>query len=390
MKNNQIKIVKSDVVICGGGIAGCSAAIQSARNGVKTILLEKTVFPGGLATSGLVYIYLPICDGYGNQIIHGLGEELLHASIKYGPGDIPEDWRSPEPKVMNQRFFTKFSPSSFILSLDELLEEAGVDVWYDTLVCSAQTDDNLQIKSVEVENKSGRIRIEAKCFIDATGDADLAVKSGAETFDSTNLLSIWAIEYDKHAPEDWHKLAPELGRIVINQKDSKAEEYRGISGSSVSRFIKETRTMVRQRYQTALKDGANRNDLFPLLLPSMADFRTTRFIKGKTVLNSSTQELSFDDSIGIIADWRKPSPTIELPYSILLPEKVRGLLAAGRCISIKGESVELVRVIPVAAMTGQVAGLAAALSVKKDCMPDELPVEELQKELKAQGFILHR
>lgn len=390
MKNNQIKIVKSDVVICGGGIAGCSAAIQSARNGVKTILLEKTVFPGGLATSGLVYIYLPICDGYGKQIIHGLGEELLHASIKYGPGDIPEDWRSPEPKVMNQRFFTKFSPSSFILSLDELLEEAGVDVWYDTLLCSAQTDDNLQIKSVEVENKSGRIRIEAKCFIDATGDADLAVKSGAETFDSTNLLSIWAIEYDKHAPEDWHKLAPELGRIVINQKDSKAEEYRGISGSSVSRFIKETRTMVRQRYQTALKDGANRNVLFPLLLPSMADFRTTRFIKGKTVLNSSTQELSFDDSIGIIADWRKPSPTIELPYSILLPEKVRGLLAAGRCISIKGESVELVRVIPVAAMTGQVAGLAAALSVKKDCMPDELPVEELQKELKAQGFILHR
>ena len=388
--NDNIKIVKSDVVICGGGIAGCSAAIQAARSGAKTILLEKTVFPGGLATSGLVYIYLPICDGYGNQILHGLGEELLHASIKYGPGDIPKNWRSKEPKLMNERFFTKFSPSAFILSLDELLESEGVDVWFDTLLCSAQTDENNQVKAVEVENKSGRIRIEGKCFIDATGDADLAVKSGAEIFEGTNLLSIWAIEYDKHAPEDWHKLAPQLGRIVINQKDPESEEYKGITGLGVSRFIKETRNLVRQRYKTALKDGANRNDLFPLLLPSMADYRTTRFIKGKTILDSSMAEENFADSIGVIADWRKPSPTIELPYSILLPEKVRGLLSAGRCISIKGESVELVRVIPVAAMTGQVAGLAAALSVKKNCLPDELPIEELQKELTNLGFILHR
>ena len=390
MKNREMQTVKTDVVICGGGIAGCAAAIQAARSGVKTILLEKTVFPGGLATSGLVYIYLPICDGYGNQMVHGLGEELLHASIKYGPGDIPENWRSPEPKVMNQRFFTQFSPPAFVLSLDELLEEAGVDVWYDTLLCDAETDEDSRVRAVEVENKSGRIRIEAHCFVDATGDADLAVRCGAEIIESTNLLSIWAIEYDKNAPEDWHKLAPELGRIVINQKDPQAEEHRGISGAGVSRFIRETRGFVRERYQTALKNGANRNDLFPVLLPSMADYRTTRFIKGKMTLDSSMSKMSFEDSIGMIGDWTKPAPTVELPYRILLPEKVRGLLAAGRCISVQGESVELTRVIPVAAMTGQVAGYAAALSLQKGCMPDELPVEELQNELKQQGFILHK
>lgn len=385
-----MQTVKTDVVVCGGGIAGCAAAIQAARSGVKTILLEKTVFPGGLATSGLVYIYLPICDGYGNQMVHGLGEELLHASIKYGPGDIPENWRSPEPKMMNQRFFTKFSPPAFVLSLDELLEEAGVDVWYDTLLCDAETDEDSRVRAVEVENKSGRIRIEAHCFVDATGDADLAVRCGAEIIESTNLLSIWAIEYDKNALEDWHKLAPELGRIVINQKDPQAEEHRGISGAGVSRFIRETRGFVRERYQTALKNGANRNDLFPVLLPSMADYRTTRFIKGKMTLDSSMSKMSFEDSIGMIGDWTKPAPTVELPYRILLPEKVRGLLAAGRCISVQGESVELTRVIPVAAMTGQVAGYAAALSLQKGCMPDELPVEELQNELKQQGFILHK
>ena len=382
--------IACDVVVCGGGVAGCAAAIQAARSGAKTILLEKTVFPGGLATSGLIYIYLPICDGYGKQMIYGLGEELLHSSIKYGPGNIPENWKDPAGKKFNQRFFTMFSPASFVLSLDEKLEEAGVDVWFDTLVCSAETDAENRIRAVEVENKSGRIRIEAHCFIDTTGDADLAVQCGAEVMTGSNKLSAWAVEYDKHAGEDWHKLAPPLGRVVLNELDPEAEEYRGISGKGVSRFIRKTRSFLRDRYRTAFANGVSREDMFPLLLPAMADFRTTRFIKGKIVLDGSMSEQSFEDSIGMIGDWTKPAPGVELPYSILLPEKVRGLLAAGRCISVKGESVERTRVIPVAVMTGQVAGLAASIAVAKNCMPDEVPVAELQEKLKEYGFILHK
>lgn len=389
MSTGTISTIQCDVVVCGGGIAGCAAAIQASRNGAKTILLEKTVIPGGLATSGLIYIYLPLCDGYGRQLIHGLGEELLYTSFKYGPGEVPADWKNPEAKRMNERFFTKFSPASFTLSLDEALEDAGVDVWFDTLLCSAETDSDFRIRAVEVENKSGRIRIEAHCFIDATGDADLAVQCGAETMSCTNQLSLWAVEYDKDAPEDWHNLAPELGRVVINQPDEQAEEFRGVSGKGVSRFIQKTRRMLRSRYQQAYAEGRSREDLFPVLLPTMADFRTTRFIKGKCVQDSSMAGMRFDDSIGMIGDWRKPAPGIELSYRALLPEKLRGYLAAGRCISVQGESVELTRVIPVAAMTGQVAGFAASLALQKQCQPDEIPVDELQDLLLKQGFILH-
>ena len=68
--------VNCDVAVIGGGIAGVAAAVQAARSGKKTILVEKTILLGGLATSGLVYIYLPLCDGFGHQVTFGLSEEL--------------------------------------------------------------------------------------------------------------------------------------------------------------------------------------------------------------------------------------------------------------------------------------------------------------------------
>ena len=83
-----------DIAVVGGGIAGVAAALQAARCGMKTVLIEKTVLPGGLATTGLVRVYLPLCDGNGHQVSFGITEELLRASYKYGPGDIPENWKN--------------------------------------------------------------------------------------------------------------------------------------------------------------------------------------------------------------------------------------------------------------------------------------------------------
>jgi flavin-dependent dehydrogenase len=73
---------KYDVVVAGGGIAGVAAALAAARNGAKTLLLEKQVVLGGLATAGHIVIYLPLCDGMGNKVIGGIAEELLWESIR--------------------------------------------------------------------------------------------------------------------------------------------------------------------------------------------------------------------------------------------------------------------------------------------------------------------
>jgi len=75
---------ETDVVVAGGGVAGVAAALAAARSGVKVMLLERSFMLGGLATAGLVTIYLPLCDGEGRQVSFGLSEELLKLSIEHG------------------------------------------------------------------------------------------------------------------------------------------------------------------------------------------------------------------------------------------------------------------------------------------------------------------
>ena len=83
MKNTETN-TNYDVAVCGGGIAGISAALAAAREGKKVILFEKQYMLGGLGTAGLVTIYLPLCDGYGHQVSFGIAEELLKLSVTYG------------------------------------------------------------------------------------------------------------------------------------------------------------------------------------------------------------------------------------------------------------------------------------------------------------------
>ena len=68
---------KYDVIVVGGGIAGIAAAVSASREGANTLLIEKSINLGGLATGGLISWYEPLCDGEGNQMIYGIAEELI-------------------------------------------------------------------------------------------------------------------------------------------------------------------------------------------------------------------------------------------------------------------------------------------------------------------------
>ena len=83
-----------DIIVIGGGIAGCSAALAARREGCRVLLLEKLTVLGGLATTGHIVIYLPLDDGYGRQVIGGISEELLKLSARYAYfGDDYTRWR---------------------------------------------------------------------------------------------------------------------------------------------------------------------------------------------------------------------------------------------------------------------------------------------------------
>ena len=168
---------RCEVAVAGGGIAGVAAAVQAARCGKKTVLIEKSVYCGGLATGGLIYIYLPLCDGNGRQVTFGIAEELLRRSMKYGPGDVPSAWRLGKEAGERNRFRNVFSPAAYIIALDEFLEENGVEVWFDTVVCGVRCEGE-KLEAVTVCNKSGIGEICAERFIDATGDAELFRKCG--------------------------------------------------------------------------------------------------------------------------------------------------------------------------------------------------------------------
>ena len=375
-----------DVLVVGAGVAGVAAALECARAGLHTALVEKTVLVGGLATTGLVNIYLPLCDGLGHQVTYGIAEELLHLSIKYGPGDVPDGWREGRG-----RYLTTFSPASFVLALDETLEDAGVDLWLDTLFCRPAMDGE-RIVGLEVENKSGRGVLRARCVIDATGDADVAYRAGAACAESDNWLSMWAIQAsnakaqqvvaqpDKTSLLDCIRLGADACGHGISLDVPK---FSGTDSAQVTRFVVESRRLLREHYRAKQVAGedTDRHKLFPVTLPAMAQFRTTRRIVGQAILTDGQDGVHVPTSVGLAPDWRKPGPVWEVPYEVLLPRGVTGLLVAGRCISSEGDAWEVTRVIPPAALTGQVTGIAARLAISGETTPDSLDVRDVQREL---------
>ena len=180
----QTKVHKKvDVIVCGGGVAGISAALAAARTGKKTLLLERQFMLGGLGTAGLVTIYLPICDGYGHQVSFGIAEELLRLSLSQGyEGRYPDNWLDGVGTrgEKDKRFQVQYNAQLFAILAEKLLRDTGVEVLYGTYAVGTQVADG-KITHVIVENKSGRLAYEVGSVVDATGDCDIAAFAGAPT-----------------------------------------------------------------------------------------------------------------------------------------------------------------------------------------------------------------
>ena len=147
-----------DVLICGGGIAGIAAALSAARIGKRVALLERQFMLGGLATAGIITIYLPLCDGMGRQVSFGIAEELLRLSIRDGAEcKYPENWLDGvgTRTEKDKRFEVQYNAQLFAILAEKQLLQEGVDILYGTYAVAVDMDEN-KIRHVIVENKSGR------------------------------------------------------------------------------------------------------------------------------------------------------------------------------------------------------------------------------------------
>ena len=152
-------------------------------------------------------------------------------------------------------------------------------------------------------------------------------------------------------------------------------------GKKVTDFCRRSWQMIRSYY-----DNFNRQERisnYPVHLPAMPQIRKIARIESLYDLSESDGGKHFEHTVGTVGNWYHPDDGWEAPYESLVPQTLDGLLAAGRCIGAGGYAWEIFRVIPAAVLTGEAAGVAAALCVLNNLLPRELPYELLKEHLPA-------
>ena len=390
-ENIETKVVKEyDVAVCGGGFAGISAALAAAREGKKTVLFEKQYMLGGLGTAGLVTIYLPLCDGLGHQVSFGIAEELFRLSISMGAEDrYPENWLDGigERNENTKRFEVQYNPQLFAILAERELLSAGVDILYGTYVVGVDVKDSL-INHLVTENKSGRLAYKVGSVVDATGDCDIAHLAGAptKTFNQGNVLAAWYYYVGKEG----YKLNM-LGFCDVPDEERTAENdpppllkrrFTGLDGAELSEQVCLSHNST---FNDIVRRRAEDPNVMPTTIATIPQIRMTRKIDGEYELSDKETHVRFEDSIGMVSNWKKRGPIYEVPFGTLYSKSVKNLVCAGRCTSVNETLWDVMRVIPCCAVTGEAAGVAAAMSNDFST----LDVALLQKRLKSRGVRIH-
>lgn len=430
---------KFDVIVVGGGPAGCTAAAAAAREGAKTLLIESTSTLGGMGTSGLVPAWCPFSDqekiiyrGLGEKIFNKLKEGMLHIR----PDRL--DWVEIDPELLKRIY-------------DDLVISSGAKVLFNTTLSSVDTDENGKVTAILITNKSGITAYKAKVYVDCTGDGDLAAWAGAQfekgdakTGDlqaSTLCFSLTNVDdYAYNTIGKLHGMCPESpiheilksGKYPLIKDAHICNSYIGpgtvgfnaghvwgvdnTNPESVSSALIEGRKMAEQ-FKFALREyfPAAFGNAHLASTASLLGIRETRRIIGDYVLTADDylKRRSFPDEICrnsyYIDIHKSPDEKAKeatlgkkkkyerytkgeshgIPYRCLAPLGLDNVLVAGRAISCDRVILGSIRVMPTCLATGEAAGLAAALSAnEKDINVHNVDVKTLRNRLIEEGQYL--
>lgn len=434
-----------DVIVVGGGPAGCTAAIAAAREGAKTLLVEATGSLGGMGTAGLVPAWCPFSDQ--EQIIYrGLAQKILFASNR-GMKHVDD----------KAHHWVPISPEHLKSVYDRMVSESGAVTLFNTQLCGVDTGVNSDVSAVILSNKSGLTAYQAHVYIDCSGDADLAVWAGSdfqkgddsgslqpathcfalgnvneEAYLSGPRLNashpespIYKILKDKRYSDipDTHLCNNLIGPGTVGFNAGHLYNIDNTKPETVSVALMRGRHIA-AAYRDALAEYFPEAfaNAFVVATGSLMGIRETRRIVGDYVLtvDDYLARKSFDDEIcrnSYFIDIHFPEETVKeiaegghealmqkieerchhydageshgVPYRCLTPRALKNVLVAGRSISTDRTVQGSTRVMPVCLAMGEAAGMAAAHAMQNHQNDvHAVNTDTLRERLRAEGGYL--
>ncbi len=412
---------KYDLIVVGGGLTGVAAAVSAAREGLKVLLVEQSGCLGGAMSVNLVYPFMRFWTkdpqtGNLRDLSAGIFAEMNKRQEAYIP-------------PLNN---TRFNPDSFQLVLDDMCQEAGVEVLFHATLCGAEVEGR-SIKSALLATKAGLMSVSADSFIDATGDGDLMAFAGCAfqlgresdglcqpmtTIFRMSNVDVEAFKADRPRLQLLYKEFQQAGKL-INPRENILVFFglgEGIVHFNTTRMVKLDPT---DPFAVSRAEMIGRRQIFEMYTflrencPACKDasicnvavsvgVRESRKLVGEHVL--TVEELKnctrFEDTIALgnyDIDIHNPEGAgtshyyfpdgqyYTIPYRSFLPRELDNLLVAGRCLSATHEAQASVRIMPICATMGEAAGVAAAVAKQTGTCVHDVDVALVQKKLREKG-----
>lgn len=430
-----------DVFVAGGGPAGCAAAITAARAGISVFIAEAEGCFGGMGTAGLVPAFMAFGDG-DNFLSAGFGEEVLDRLLSINGAGFDE---GSEKRNRNSACYA-IEVEKLKKVYDEMMTETGVKFSFCTRLVDVK-QSNGKVEYVVLAAKSGMFAVKAKTYIDCTGDGDLCVWAGADfemgdecgNVQASTLCSLWAgLDYINNPPPpagtqnskveqafkdgvfsvlDTH--VPGIWRITKRVGGGNIGHLYGIDGtdevSLTEAFIK-GRKLVREyeKYYREYMKGPYQNaelvgtaslvgvrESRRIVCEEKLDvsaFQTRAVFKNEIgrynywidlhISNAGDEETSVEIKKNIGSSFLGRGESYGVPYGCIVPKKLDNVWVAGRCICTDRYMQGSMRVMPGCYITGQAAGLAAAISCIDNVCARDVDTDKLRNRLKSIGAYL--
>jgi len=392
--------ISADIVICGAGPSGLAAALSAARQGMNVVLVEEDAIIGGTVTDYFI-------QNYCGSPMHGIHAEIVDEMKKIDP---------------YYGKFVCFRASSYVMAWTRLMAGLPIKILCNNTIKKVYTEKQNE-KEVITAVESDTHLITGKVFIDCTGNADIAYQTSCKTRYGREAASEYNEEFAPAKADNIVQMCTQmfvLKRIQPGSDDFKPnwatfnEDEFLMWGPTFKCEDTTDRDQLAEIQQLAIEKLTNEVDakwkekgfMITQIAPKIG-VRESRRIVGKYVM--SERDLMtpkrYKDSVTVasypVDPWdpegnplhkkelkeKCHTPMYEIPYSSLVTEEVGNMIVAGRCISGTHVAASSYRVMAIAEVTGQIAGIAAAVSVSSNTAVADVDVDKVKEIAKSYGVI---